>query len=134
MSQVIKIRIASKTDNALYIKMLKNIKIDETKQIIGVNMFKMFYDDKTKMLAYDDSLDDKITFAELKVVTVEDFYYNCKTDYSIYFFDDEDKIKELYLKWFNKTFLNTVISFNKVVVYGEIISELKAHLSKIKVA
>lgn len=108
MANVIKIRTASKIDKEMYIKMLKDIEISETEKIIGEDFCTIYYDNKTQMIAYKDCHceNDHRTFNDLKAITVEDFYYNCKTDYNIYFFEDEEKIKDLYVKWFDKQFYN----------------------------
>ncbi len=108
MCKIIKIRTASKNDKELYIKMLKDIEISKTQKIIDEDSCTIYYDIKTQMIAYKDchcDIEHK-TFNDLKAITVEDFYHNCKTDYNIYFFEDEEKIKDLYVKWFDKQFYN----------------------------
>lgn len=134
MSPIIKIRIASKTDSKTYIKMLKDIKTHQAEKIIEEDSCVVYYDSKTKIIAYTDNNTIPETFNDLKIATVEDFYYNCKTDYNIYFFENEEKIKELYINWFDRKIYNQEKpSINEDIdcKYNRIISELKTKLKPI---
>lgn len=131
MASAIKIRVASKIDKNLYETMLKNINVSETEVIINEIDCKIYYDIKTKMIGYHEQGKCE-TFLDLNVYTVEDFYYNCETDYDMYFFEDEEKIKKAYIKWFDKNiydYTETKEKQNSKVSYDNVISELRLHIN-----
>lgn len=132
MSSVVKIRVASKIDKELYEKMLKDIRLLDVEIIIHEDNCIVYYDSQTKMIGYDDT--PKVTkesFNELKAYTVEDFYCNCEMDYDMCLFDEEEKVKTQYIRWFNK---NIFAYKPKPIVkytYDDVISELRVRLDEI---
>ncbi len=112
--------------------MLKDIQTSQAEVIIDEIGCKIYYDSKTKVIGYHDGQTKSETFLDLKVSTVEDFYYSCEMDYDMYFFEDEDKVKKLYIKWFNKNiyaYIETKEKQNVKISYDDVISELRLHIS-----